>query len=142
MTNYTIWIDDQPYRGESEASEQAPPLSGGWYDSGPDSVSGITIGGGDPVRIEGRRNLVSHVDRIMRRIGYNGFSPEEITIRAINAPMEGFCIHCEHPLWGEGCCPNCRRSQKPECLCTVTRNPSRDSFAHRIPNPRCPIHPS
>lgn len=81
MITYTIWIDDQPYRGEGEATEPAPPLSGGWYDTGPDRVNGIVVGGGEPHRIEGRRNLQSHIDRILRRIGSNGFAPRQVIIK-------------------------------------------------------------
>jgi hypothetical protein len=79
---YTIWIDGLPYGGETDQTEQAPPLSGGWYDSGPETVSGIAIGSSPAAQIDGRRNLVSHLDRITRRIGSNGFSPREILIRA------------------------------------------------------------
>lgn len=108
MIEYTIWIDDQPYRGESGVAEAAPPLSGGWYDKGPETVSGIAIGGGAPARIEGRRNLISHVDRIMRRIGSNGFAPTEIRICTLGIPREGFCTVCEHPVWDSDLCPNCQ----------------------------------
>jgi len=106
--SYIIWIDGEAYRGESEATEPAPSLSGGWYDRGPETVSGIAIGGGDPYRIEGRRNLQSHIDRILRRVGTNGFLPEQISIEMLGTRQEGFCQKCEHPTWGAPRCPNCR----------------------------------
>lgn len=79
LKEYTIWIDGLAYGGEDpEVVEEAPALAGGWYDTGPTTVNGIRIGG-EPYLIEGRRNLVSHLDRVLRRIGE--LDPERIEIR-------------------------------------------------------------
>ncbi|HEX7050332.1 MAG TPA: hypothetical protein VF188_09040 [Longimicrobiales bacterium] len=76
---YTIWIDGRAYGGEDpDVLEAAPALNGGWYDNGPTTVNGIKIGG-EPYAIEGRLNLRSHLERIIRRL--DRLDPVRIEIR-------------------------------------------------------------
>lgn len=79
IRTYTIWIDGRAYGGEDpDVIEEAPALSGGRYDIGPTTVNGIRVGG-EPYRIEGRLNLKSHLERVLRRLDV--LDPERIEIR-------------------------------------------------------------
>ena len=84
---FTIWLDGAAYCGEAEASERAPEggPTGAWRGVGPETVSSIAFGG-DAKRIEGHRNLGSHVERILRRARDGQLSFQEMTIRREVAP--------------------------------------------------------
>ena len=66
--------------GESELTEEATPSGTGWACPGNSTVNGIRIGArkDTPMRITGRINLRSHLDRILTRI--DKLSPDEIVI--------------------------------------------------------------
>jgi hypothetical protein len=73
---YHVIVDGRGYAGEScevEASAAGP--GGGWSGARPRECSGIQFG--SPVDIVGVRNLTSHLERIIRRIGES----REIVIR-------------------------------------------------------------
>jgi len=82
MKTWTIWLDGQPYGGESPAAENAHAAAvGGWSGKQPATRSGVRIGEGPAKLIAGRTNLRSEVDRIMSRIAEGVIDPTEITIR-------------------------------------------------------------
>lgn len=76
---YRITVDGRGYAGESTDVETADPgLANGWSGADrPQQVNGIQFG--EPVDIVGIRNLRSHVERILRRIG----DSQEIVIRRV-----------------------------------------------------------
>ena len=82
MKTWTIWLDGQPYGGESLTPESAHATAvGGWSGRQPATRSGIQISEGPAKLIEGRTNLRSEMDRIMSRIAEGVIDPAEITIR-------------------------------------------------------------
>ena len=76
---YNIFVDGQGYAGESDEVEDSPAgFDGGWSGRRPMQCAGIKFG--DAVDIVSVRNLTSHLERIVRRIG----DSREIVIRRTN----------------------------------------------------------
>ena len=76
MTRYTITVDGRAYGGPNPDAEEAdPPGLGRLHHMGRDALRW----GGEALVIAGRRNLASHVDRILARLGE--LEPGEIVIR-------------------------------------------------------------
>jgi len=67
LPSYHIKLDGNPYQGEHNATEPAPPRSA--YHS-PITRNKLMIGHplDQPLLIEGNRNLRSHMDRILTRM--------------------------------------------------------------------------
>lgn len=64
---YQIFVDGRGYSGESAVVEVAQPRHTGWTGHSPRTRNGIAFG--EPLLIEGRKGLRSHLDRIMDRLG-------------------------------------------------------------------------
>ena len=78
MKTYQIFVDGLGYAGESDFVEDAQPgMANGWTHDRARTVSGIAFG--NPIDICGVRNLTSHLDRIIRRIG----EANEVVIRRV-----------------------------------------------------------
>lgn len=76
MTRYTITVDGRAYGGPNpDAEEDDAPGLGRTHRQGRDALRW----GGEALVITGRRNLASHVDRILARL--DELAPGEITIR-------------------------------------------------------------
>jgi len=75
---YTITVNGQPYGGESEGAEDQTGALGQTFRQ---DAAGLLLGGA-PLRIEGRRNLRSHVDRVLRRVADGRLEVREIVIRS------------------------------------------------------------
>lgn len=67
LQTYLILVDGRAYSGDSEAIEAATPTAPGWTGRSPATRNGIAFGPA-PLRIEGKRNLRSHLDRILTRL--------------------------------------------------------------------------
>lgn len=82
MSTYTIKVDGLFYTGESEIVEASKPgaFNGGWSGKGPATVNGL-IFGSTPKLIQGRRNLLSVLDRITNRM--ETINPNNITIQKV-----------------------------------------------------------
>lgn len=79
LATYHIFVDGKGYAGESDEIEDSPAgFDGGWTGIRPRECAGIKFG--DAVDIVSVRNLTSHLERIIRRIG----DSREIVIRRIN----------------------------------------------------------
>lgn len=75
---YHIFVDGQGYAGESDEVEDQPAgPGGGWSGVRPRQCAGIKFG--EPMDVVCRTNLVSAMDRILRRIG----DSKEIIIRRV-----------------------------------------------------------
>lgn len=80
---YTLWVDGRPYCGEAAETEPQPPQCGAWWLQSPvQTRNGLAIGTGDPLRIESRRNLASHIERLLSRHREGKLPFSEIIIRA------------------------------------------------------------
>ncbi len=77
MHCYTITIDGRAYGGESDAVEDQ---GGALAQTFRQEQAGLRLGGA-PLVIVGRRNLSSHVDRIVRRMADGRLDADEIVIR-------------------------------------------------------------
>jgi hypothetical protein len=88
MKRFRIYVDEKPYRGESEVIENAPSRAVGWTGKAPATRNGIVIGRAiDPaMTIEGCRNLKSHLERITNRI--DDLNCRKITILVVSESKE------------------------------------------------------
>lgn len=77
--SYHIFVDGRGYAGESEEVEKQPAgFSGTWSGKRPQECSGIKFG--EPLELKSQRNLASHLERVLRRIG----DAKEVVIRRVN----------------------------------------------------------
>lgn len=75
---FHIIVDGRGYAGESDEIESAPAgFDGGWSGIRPRECAGIKFG--EPIEITSVRNLTSHLERVIRRIGES----KEIIIRRV-----------------------------------------------------------
>jgi hypothetical protein len=81
LNAYTIWVDGQPYGGESEEIEEAPATTGQWWTRAPETRNRLLIGNCEARLVEGWRNLGSHLERILARHRSGSLPFTEITIR-------------------------------------------------------------
>jgi len=72
MITATIYVDDRPFSGidyEAEDNTQPPPaFRPGFHNYNWGGGRDVLKFGGEPYKIESRRNLQSYLDRIMSRI--------------------------------------------------------------------------
>ena len=84
MNTYQIFVDGKGYAGESEDIEEAQPgFASGWTHDRARTVSGIAFG--EPRSIASIRNLQSHLERIIRRLG----NAREIVIKRVDDTNAG-----------------------------------------------------
>ena len=82
MKVWSIRVNGVPYCGEASDSEPAPPRPAGWTGKSSATRNRIVLSNElDPLRIEGNRNLRSHLDRILDRL--EGLDVKTITIAAL-----------------------------------------------------------
>jgi hypothetical protein len=79
---YAIYLDGLAYGGERAEGEghAANVGAGGWHQANQGAVSTLIIGQGAPYQVRGRRNLASHLDRILRRMEMGLISPRRVEI--------------------------------------------------------------
>ncbi len=82
---YHIFVDGRGYAGEGTGDEDAPPRHTGWTGRSPQTRN--VLAWGDPMLIEGRKGLRSHLDRILDRLG-DEHRIEILRVVAVNAPTE------------------------------------------------------
>lgn len=84
IPTYTIWLDGNPYCGEGQRIVPAKPTTGmGWSGKQPETRNMLFIGKAgfdDPLEIQGRTNLRSHLTRILDRLGEE-IEASEITLK-------------------------------------------------------------
>lgn len=81
ISAYTLWVDGQPYGGESDELEEAPAATGQWWTRAPETRNTLRIGNCEPHVMEGWRNLASHLERLVARHRSGSLPFAEITIR-------------------------------------------------------------
>jgi hypothetical protein len=86
MNNYQIIVNGKYYAGESTESEQSDYGGNGWHVNNHGSRNKLLFTDNESTTniIEGRRNLRSHIDRIMSRIDDGTLKADEIIIKLIN----------------------------------------------------------
>lgn len=68
IPTWTIWLDGKAYAGELPIEEPAKPTAGmGWSGKQSPTRNRLNIGG-EPLKIQGKTNLRSHLTRILDRL--------------------------------------------------------------------------
>lgn len=81
MKIYKIYVDGQAYQGEDPNTTYSTNIGGkGWHVSNHGSANVLLFGEGDPHACFGVRGLMSHMERIAKRIQDGIINPNVITI--------------------------------------------------------------